>query len=356
MPVVYIMAGMILLYASGSVYAEPTMEITTSNCTGNYDLDLFHPGDELLIQYEVTNTTPGGDPDNALAVFSVPAGINQGVYDVIAPDAGWDFTINPDDTTFTGDTSMLSPGDSQGLFELYSTELNVSKRYATALSASNPPESFNPVKVNVPVETTLTTDIYFDGIVNFRDFAVLAGEWLDKENWYTLPHSGDGPVMEVMSLTSIGEYFNEHFGNESKLTYLVTNTTPESDPDNSLISFIAPLGSNQGVVDYLTPDNNNGGWNVTIDFNQTIFEANSGYSLDSSGGFGQFDIVSTITDFGKGYANAESFQNGAFNSVEVDIPIIKSLSADITGNGIVDVNDLKQMSDEWLVTENWYVP
>ncbi|MDD5011440.1 MAG: hypothetical protein PHQ00_04885, partial [Phycisphaerae bacterium] len=293
-------AVFLLIVAAGLAQAEPTMEITASNYTGNYDLDLYHSGDELLIQYEVTNTTPGSDQDYALSVFSVPAGINQGVYDVIAPDAGWDFTINPDNTTFTGETSMLSPGGSEGLFELYSTELNVSKRYATALSASNPPESFNPVEVNVPVERTLTTDLYFDGIVNFRDFAVLAGEWLDEEDWYSLPYSGDGPTMDIMSLASIGEYFGENPGNESKLSYLVTNTGLD-DIDNSMITFIAPAGSNQGVYDYLTPDDNQGGWNVTIDLNETIFQANSGYAIPADGGFGQFDIFSTITDIGKDY-------------------------------------------------------
>ena len=72
--------------------------------------------------------------------------------------------------------------------------MNIHQDYATA-HGRGPPEGlqFNPVLVDVPGEfpRTLVADVYFDGIVNFRDFAVLAGEWLDEEDWYSPPYTGE---------------------------------------------------------------------------------------------------------------------------------------------------------------------
>ena len=100
MPAVFILAWMIVLCAAGLVYAEPVMDISYSSAIGNHDLDFFYVGDELLIQYTVSNNSDPGNSNNMID-FTLPAGVNQGVYDAVAP-TNWTFTINADNTFFEG--------------------------------------------------------------------------------------------------------------------------------------------------------------------------------------------------------------------------------------------------------------
>ena len=345
-PAVFILAGAIFVCAIGLAHAEPTMSI-------QYSTD-----NQGWFEYLVTNTSAQAEHNN-MVEFSLPAGTNQGIYDAVAP-TGWLFAINPNDIIFIGNGNYIAPGN-QELFELYSTDLNIHQDYATA-NAVGPPQglAFDSVLVDVPGEfpRTLDADIYFDGIVNFRDFAVLAGEWMDTEDWYVLPTGGDGPTMAVDSSYSIADYDQwadtPHPGDELLLQYEVTNTTSGSDPDNALIIFSVPCGINQGVYDAVAPDV---GWDLTINNNDTTFTGDT-FALSAGGNQGLFELYSTELNLSKGYATALSASNPpqSFNSAEVDIPIIRTLFADITGNGIVDTNDLKQMSGQWLMTESWYAP
>jgi len=350
-PAIFIVVGMIVLYIAGFVYAEPTMTIDTDIYTG---ADFGFIG-----SYTVTNTSEQAEHNNMIE-FALPAGTNQGVYNAVAP-TGWLLTINSDNTVFTGNGNYIAHGN-QELFELYSTDLNIHQNYAEAMAEGvTTPVPFNSVQTDVPGEfpRTLESDIYFDGIVNFRDFAILAGEWLDEEDWYSPPTGGDGPTMTVESSCYIADYDqwaeNPHPGDELLLQYEVTNTTSGGDPDNALIIFSVPCGINQGVYDAVAPDV---GWNLTINNNDTTFTGDT-FALSAGGNQGLFELYSTELNLSKGYATALSASNPpqSFNSVEVDVPLrVKTLSADITGNGIVDANDLKQISNQWLMTESWYVP
>lgn len=129
--------------------AAPVMDVTDSYSTANYDLDFFHPGDELLVQYTVTNQTPGTNSNDEMIQFTLPSGSNQGVYDATAP-TNWTWDIQANQTVFdaTGPGSFIDSNGGQGLFELYSTLTTIVQNDATALSDGN--GSFNPVEVDAP--------------------------------------------------------------------------------------------------------------------------------------------------------------------------------------------------------------
>ena len=74
-----------------------------------------------------------------------------------------------------------------------------------------------------------------------------------------------------------------------------------------------------------------------------------------------FDIYSTDLNIHQDYATATAVgppDGLTFQPELTDVPgdYERTLSADITGNGIVDANDLKLMCNEWLMTGDWYAP
>ena len=351
-PAVFILAGMIVLCAAGSVQAEPTMDIQSSYVEADFDdwkdPGEQHPGDELRLMYSVENTSQPGTQNNMIN-FTLPAGSNLGVYEVLAP-SGWSFAINADNTFFSGNGNVIEPQSILSGFHLYSTDLNIHQDYATAtaegIGATVP---FQPELTDVPGEypRTLEADIYFDGIVNLLDFAVLAGEWMDEEDWYSPPYAGGGPEMTIQYATDNTGWFE----------YLIRNTSQEPDIGaKNMIDFVFPAGANQGVYDAYAQND----WNYTIFDDYTIF--NHG-TLDGllPGEQTVFELYSTDLNIHHDYATATATGPPLgllFEPVKLDVPgeYPRTLEADIYFDGIVDANDLKQMTDEWLMTESWYVP
>ena len=325
-------AAFMLLIVTSLAQAEPTMTI-------QYSTD-----DQGWFEYLVTNTSPQ-NPDYEMDEFILPAGSNQGVFYAVAP-INWTFIIDANETIFTTNLSYIPPVNGQGFFELYSMILDVGQRDAIANTRFE--GQFNPVSVDVPVERTLEADIYFDGIVNFRDFAVLAGEWQQEEDWYSPPYFGGGPVMEIDSDIYVGPDFG-FIG-----SYTVTNTSPQAE-HNNMIEFTLPAGTNQGVYDAVAPT----GWLLTINSDNTVFTGNGNYI--APGNQELFELYSTDLNIHQDYAEADGSgppDGLTFDPVLVDVPgeYLRTLEADIYFDGIVDANDLRQMTDEWLITESWYVP
>lgn len=73
-----------LLIVSAANAALITMDIN-AECTIS-DFDLSHSGNELHIEYLVTNTTQSSGISDALYRILIPAGINQSIYSVHVPD------------------------------------------------------------------------------------------------------------------------------------------------------------------------------------------------------------------------------------------------------------------------------
>ncbi len=201
-----------------------------------------------------------------------------------------------------------------------------------------------------------------DNIVNFVDFSVLAGEWMQVEEWYVEPVTCDPccPMMDIFYITSqVEDNRIPNPGNELKVTYLVTNTS-ENDSIYEMNKFILPAGINQGIYDAVAPDD----WereDALISPDETIFSTTSPSAyIDPVDGQGFFQIYSTILDIGQRDAIAYSIANPPeqFNPVPVDVPGIltrglppKTLKADIKEDGIVDHEDLGVMCNEWLMQE-----
>ncbi len=106
----------IVLIVSGAASAALiTMDIETI-CTVS-DFDISTPGDELKIDYLVSNTTQSSNTDDALYRILIPAGINQSIYSVQVPDQ-WTaivrsgdielYTLNGYEAILCGETKTLS--------------------------------------------------------------------------------------------------------------------------------------------------------------------------------------------------------------------------------------------------------
>jgi len=130
-------AGLVALVGAG-VASGATMSVGSWTNNNGY------------FQYLVENTSDASD-DNNMVDFTLPAGLNQGVYGAVA-DNDWVSTIYGDSTVFDKPVGIdpLVPGD-QAIFELYSNDLNIHQDYATA-TARGPPTGlqFEPVEVDVP--------------------------------------------------------------------------------------------------------------------------------------------------------------------------------------------------------------
>ena len=349
-----------LLVATSLAHAEPTMDIKISKARGDYWIE--NPGLENLWQYTITNMSDSGSQYNMID-FTLPAGTNQGIFYAGNTSIGWtiDDPFNPglDNITLKG---LLTPNPANPpsfTFDVYFTGDTFHQDYATA-TAVGPPDglTFQLELTDVPGEYphTLSADIYFDGIVNLLDFAVLAGEWMQEEDWYGPPYSGGGPTMDITANSYIGNHDLDlfHLGDELLIQYTVTNTSG-SGTKNNMIDFSLPAGCNQGVYDAVVPS----GWSFVINDDNTFFNGN-GYVIEPSQD-DLFKLFSTDLNIHQDYATATAVgppDGLTFQPELTDVPgeYERTLSSDITGNGIVDTNDLKQMSDEWLITESWYVP
>jgi hypothetical protein len=158
------LAGLVLASVAAYGYAgSPTMEILSYNYSNG------------LYEYLVTNTS---SPDDVYEMnkFVLPVGLNHGVYDAIGPD-NWTFTINLDETVFstTLPGAYIKPDGGHGSFEVHShltDDVNGDARAYTLFE-----EPFNSARVVAP---PLLGDLNLDRIVNFLDFARLAGEWMQE--------------------------------------------------------------------------------------------------------------------------------------------------------------------------------
>ena len=74
----------VLLFASKTNAALITMEIETV-CTIS-DFDVSESGNELRIDYLVSNTTQSSNTDDALYRILIPAGVNDSIYSVHVPE------------------------------------------------------------------------------------------------------------------------------------------------------------------------------------------------------------------------------------------------------------------------------
>lgn len=121
----------------------PYMTIDTSVTNANYDGNPAN-GNENLFSYTITNFGDGiaevpeddGSAYNGIS-FTLQAGSNQSVYGFGVPYlSGWNASINPDSTTFSG--GSLTPGDFI-TFELYADDATPTGIVqATALAAGGP--------------------------------------------------------------------------------------------------------------------------------------------------------------------------------------------------------------------------
>ena len=76
--------SIVLVLASTASAALITMDIEAL-CTES-DYDLSNAGNELKIDYLISNTTQSENSDDALYRILIPAGINQSIYSVHVPD------------------------------------------------------------------------------------------------------------------------------------------------------------------------------------------------------------------------------------------------------------------------------
>jgi hypothetical protein len=161
----YVIAGAAVLGALSAspkkAEASPTMTVETESYISEYLSS--HPGNELQIIYTVTNTTLGSSSFDEMINFKLPAGSAQGVYDAVAPN-NWSFAINLDDTLFSADGpgAYIAPSGGEGVFELYSTFLDVTQKDAIAMS--NGSGAFNPVSVDVPTPEPATLALMAAGL------------------------------------------------------------------------------------------------------------------------------------------------------------------------------------------------
>ena len=103
-----------------------------------------------------------------------------------------------------------------------------------------------------PMPGTLKADLNGDHTVNFGDFSVLAGEWLQMEEWYVplgddpTACTVDCPVMSITSTRSEVDADPGIPGLESLFQYSVENTSAQGEQYN-MIDFTLPTGTDQGV-------------------------------------------------------------------------------------------------------------
>ena len=119
-----LLAAGIAALGGAATASGASMDVTDYNYQGDYWP--ANPGDEALFQYSVENTSDAGNSKN-MVDFTLPFGSDDGVFYATAP-TDWTFEIMDDYTFFDG---LMVPGD-DGLFELYSTDLNTHMDYATA--------------------------------------------------------------------------------------------------------------------------------------------------------------------------------------------------------------------------------
>ena len=162
---ILVLAGLVL--ASGAAYGDsgsPTMEVLSYNYSNG------------LYEYLVTNTSPS-NPDHEMNKFILPVGTNHGVYEANGCPQDWTSTINLDETVFSTITAPIPPGGGEGNFEVHSHltgDVNGDAKAYTRYA-----EPFNSARVVAP---PLLGDLNLDRIVNFLDFARLAGEWMQEGN------------------------------------------------------------------------------------------------------------------------------------------------------------------------------
>ena len=326
------------------------------------------------------------------------------------------------------------------MFELYSTDLNIHQDYATA-HGRGPPEGlqFNPVLVDVPGEfpRTLVADIYFDGIVNFRDFAVLAGEWLDV-NYID---ANFGNVTDSFSLNASG--YDTAGGSSIDDNFFHTDSGIQIRDASGILAdtILLPGGADiYGVAhDGTKLFCSNGGSSIFGYLGNDLWDLGLGISESGARGLGASDAdFYLIVDDGTNIARINRTTGATLNKYDITsytdidgglgldyIPLTNELlvtdgtdqlirlylasdltgidswekitptglgannlygagynlsngnlvlndnqdigkyaegvipeplEADIVKDGVVDANDLKLMSDEWLMMESWYVP
>jgi hypothetical protein len=154
------------------------------------------------------------------------------------------------------------------------------------------------------------------------------------------------PTMTVDCEHYLNDYSPAHVGDELQVIYTVTNTS-EPGNSNKMLDFTLPAGSNQGVYDAVSGN----GWAFEIDADSTRFYQGSSPALQS-GEQMVLELYSTILTVSQDWAAATA--RGVeiptqFPPVLVDVPgDLHTLAGDISGDGIVDANDVGMMAENWL--------
>ncbi len=132
------------------------------------DFDLSDFGDELQIDYLVTNTSSFDDPSNAFKTIEISAGVSNTVYEALAP-LGWTASIFEDKTVFSTNDSLsyIYPGDIPAVsFSLFYENIEMTIGQGLAMTPLGLWTETVPVTIAVP--EPLAIMLLSTGILLFR--------------------------------------------------------------------------------------------------------------------------------------------------------------------------------------------
>ena len=138
--------SIVLIMASTTSAALITMDIEALCAESDYDLS--SAGDELRIDYLISNTTQSTNLDDALYRILIPAGVNQSIYSVQVPDQ-WVAVVSADDVelyTLNG-YQAIQCGESKS-FTIYAR--NTEKEEAQIQAMTSIGDWAMPVSADIP--------------------------------------------------------------------------------------------------------------------------------------------------------------------------------------------------------------
>lgn len=315
------------------IYAEPAFETNIS-----YQGQV---GDKYEWQLYVKNASAGTDDNDSGVSMRVNAemtsdhGYSGGtIGDFWQTDA---ITDNYFDSSIWNGLGAIDPIALDPMAdELW---INFLTDYGTLVNSTVEIDTYggDTVIVDQQLPGVLTADIYDDNEVNFKDFALLASQW-------QMPYESNIPTNGSVDNGEVQYDFNFDM-NLGEATIAISNigTTPltefnlniaelvgyEADPD------VWGLNPSSGTANFSITGGtleNGSGFLIDYTFNKDLVELTFD-SLDYSGAFGSGTLDNIVT-----------------------IKEIPELSADITGDSVVDINDLDELCQQWLMTETWYGP
>ena len=145
----------VLVFLLMTVISASALPIEVEIDSSQFSIFDFEPsflGDELQIDYLVTNISSFADPSNAFKTIEISAGISNTVYEALAPQ-GWTASILEDKTVFsTGDSlSYIYPDDIQAVsFSLFYENIAMSTGQGLAMTPLGLWTETVPVTIAVP--------------------------------------------------------------------------------------------------------------------------------------------------------------------------------------------------------------